>query len=435
MATFEARVESLITLGLSGGAAGPTQTDLSQFLVDGAREVLTALPRKKQALYTRSSTLNSTTVNFTVTNSDVFDVTRDDGTINQPCRKIPPEMSGRASDSSDMSAASATDPVYYIQGNLLAVIPEPTNSNNAHVRDIDFPAIVYSDSSISRFPEEGVYLVVLYGAIKCLQNALSFLAKSSSDITGAFTSCNTEIDKIVSDVSVPAPPAINIVTYTDATNSDASVTGVSTATATAPTIIDVSSHAPTFTKPVVSPDFNQVNTHLDTNEDVELASVKIQELQTQISEYNSNIQNEQAEFNKENVKYQMEFQEAVTKSNADLQVAIANANHEAQEKRQEAQQSTDMDKFNKAQDQALALTNAAKQMEDLIADNNSKLQKYSNELQSYQAQVNKLSQTAQSYLNEAKSRLDYTGFRYGLFEKQQAKLQADYDKGISLLKS
>ena len=833
MATFEAQVEGLTSLSIDGSSA-PTQTELTQFLTDGAKEIFNAIPSSTKAFYTTSNDLNSSSLNFTVAGSEIFAVTRDDGTINQPCRQIPPEQSGRARDSSDMSAASTTDPVYYIINNLLSVIPEPTNSNNAHVQAVSYPSVAFGDSSISKFPDEAEYLVPLYASIKSLQNALGNRT-SNSDITTALTAINTELDDTltiandihaqaagitagigdarteiilanaevdkmateigldnaeldkaltelggaatlvdsgidtataaittaagrintavalandefdevavevsatttspislartaapsiidvsdlninavlpvapsapsfdagaisisasapaysktsltlgtaptisdlninavlpvapslstvsysdatnsdasVTDVStatatapsiinvsgnapaytkpsltsrvafdnywtvgdfgdndpgdlnitVPFPiaPSINTVSYSDATNTDASATAVSTATASAPSIIDVSSNAPTYTKPSlttrvalsgytsglsetdpgvftmtavapsvpsltsitfssldsdvdasaptftaatvsaggvygantpptytkpsVAPDFAQVNTHLDTNEDVELAAVKIQEIQTQITEYNANIQNEQNEFNKENIayqaniqeaiqelqaanqiaiaqgqaslqvaignkdrsqqrhfqnavndmkvifdsnaqsiqkyqsevskyqadvskdvqeyqqklahyslelntsyqawaktesdsfqqyqldiqnelnefnkdnaRYQIEFKEAVDKNNADLQVAIANANNQAQELRQEAQQTTDVDKFNKAQDQALNLANAAKQMEDLIADNSSKLQKYSNEVQSYQSQVNK----------------------------------------------
>jgi len=342
--------------------------------------------------------------------------------------------------------------------------------------------------------------------------------------------------------AIPQTPSITTVSYTDATNADAIVSAVSTATADAPNIIDVSGNAPTyskppltsrvsfnnywtladfgdsdpgvlsisaispnppglsatsvsftqtapaFTKPKVSPEFGSVNKHLDDNEDVEIASVKIQEVQAQISEYSANIQNEQAEFNKENAeyqaqlqvsihnaqfdneedaralqkfqaevdkyqadvgrevqeytqklsryqmelntvyqawqktesdslqqyqldiqnelnefnkehaRYQVEFQEAADKNQADLQVAVSNANNLAQEYRQEAEQVVETDKFNKAQDQALNLANAAKQIEDIIADNGSKLQKYSYEIQNYQAQVNKEIQEYQQNL-------------------------------------
>ena len=182
--------------------------------------------------------------------------------------------------------------------------------------------------------------------------------------------------------AIPQTPSITTVSYTDATNVDALVDIISV-----PSQIDVSGNAPAFTKPTVAPEFGSVNTHLDTNEDVELASVKIQEVQAQISEYSANIQNEQAEFNKENVRYQMEFQEAVNKNNQDLQAKIEDFRVKA-----------DVAKFNKQQDQSLNLANAAKQIEDIIADNGSKLQKYSYEIQNYQAQVNKEIQQYQQNL-------------------------------------
>tara|TARA_R110000824_G_scaffold15603_3_gene65472 strand:+ start:864 stop:3518 length:2655 start_codon:yes stop_codon:yes gene_type:complete len=672
MATFEAQVEALTSLSVDGSSA-PTQTELTQFLTDGAKEILNAIPVERKRLFTTSNDLNSSSVNLTIAGSEIYGVTRDDGTINQPCREIPHQLSGRARDSGDMSAATATDPVYYISNNILSVIPEPSNSNNAHVHTMAYPAVAYGDSSITKFPDDAEYLVPIYASIKSLQNVLADkasgnthistaltamnteldelqsiadnvhteigLAKTeaaeiatqtdnSGDIATALTAINTELDKVdevivqaseefdevatqtsgsitsaisaarsavpsvlsisdlninavlpvapsapsfdagaisisasapsygktsltlgttptISDLNInavlPMAPSINTISYTDATNADASATAVSTATASAPSIIDVSSNAPDYTKPSlttqvafanynaslneadpgvlsitavspsvpslsstavsfseiapiyiqpsVSPDFKKVDTHLDTNEDIEMASVKINEIQAQIQEYNANIQNHQANFNKENIeyqaklqiaikdaeydnqedaralqkyqaevgkyqadvskeiqeydkklsqyslelntrlkawmqtqadnlqkfqldiqnelnefnkdnaRYQVELREAVDKNSADLQVAIANANNQAQELRQEASQTTDVDKFNKAQDQALSLANAVKQMEDLIADNNSKISKYSSELQSYQSQVNKDVQEYQQNLD------------------------------------
>ena len=43
MATFEAQVEALTSLSIAGGTA-PTQTELTQFLTDGAKEVINNLP-------------------------------------------------------------------------------------------------------------------------------------------------------------------------------------------------------------------------------------------------------------------------------------------------------------------------------------------------------------------------------------------------------
>ena len=671
MATFEAQVEALTSLSIDGSSA-PTQTELTQFLTDGAKEVLNALPVEKKRLFTTSNDLNSSSVNLTLGGSEVYGVTRDDGTINQPCREIPHQLSGRARDSGDMIAATATDPVYYISNNILSVIPEPSNSNNAHVHTMAYPAVAYGDSSITKFPDDAEYLVPIYASIKSLQNLLASkssnsdittaltamnteldelqsiadnvhteigLAKTeaaeiatqtdnSGDIATALTAINTELDKVdeviiqaseefdevatqtngsvtsaitaarsavpsvlsiddlsinavlpvapsapsfdagaisvsasaptytktslslgsaptISDLNInavlPMAPSINTISYIDATNQDASAQevgaitvatvskadisgnspaytkpghpsqvafssytsgltetdpGVLTITAVAPSVpslsttaVSFSETAPAYTKPLVAPDFAQVNTHLDTNEDIELASVKINEIQSQIQEYNANIQNEQAKFNKENVEYQAKLQIAIKdaeydnqedaralqkyqaevgkyqadvskeiqeydkklaqydlelntalkawmqteadniqvfqldiqnelnefnkensiyqanikaeieKHNSDLQKALAQAQIDAKDAQQEAAQTTDVDKFNKAQDQALNLANAAKQMEDLIADNNSKLSKYSSELQSYQSQVNKDVQEYQQNLD------------------------------------
>ena len=210
----------------------------------------------------------------------------------------------------------------------------------------------------------------------------------------------------------PDVPTIASISYDTASNADASATGVSTATASEMTIVDVSTNAPSYTPPVVTGDTQEITgtivagaigstgdfinfqhwydvlaDMIETEEDTELAQLQLQKIQSYITAYQAAMQNQLNNFNEGNVRYQMEFQEAVTKENQDLQVAIANANNLAQEYRQDAQQSTQIDQFNKQQDQALNLTNAAKAMEDDIADNNSKVQKYSAEIQAYQAEV------------------------------------------------
>jgi len=185
--------------------------------------------------------------------------------------------------------------------------------------------------------------------------------------------------------------------------------------------------------------------------------------------YSADIQNEINEYNKDNVRYQMEFQEAVTKSNADLQVAIANANTLASEYQQEAQQATEMDKFNKSQDQALNLANEAKTMEKLVADNSSKLQKYQAEVGTYSAELNTNVQTftnavtknraafdtsMQKYTSEIQkvsssnatilqkfsaetgnfsAQMQKEGMDYQWYQSQYVQLKADYNQGLQQL--
>ena len=172
MATFEAQVEALTSLSIDGSST-PTQTELSQFLTDGAKEILNALPRSRQSLFTTSNDLNSSSPNFTVLGSEVFSVTRDDGTINQPCRIVRPELNGRIRDADDMMAATATDPAYYITNNILSVVPEPTNAQNAHVHTLNYPAVAFGDSAIAKFPDDAEYLVVIYACIKAIESVLT----------------------------------------------------------------------------------------------------------------------------------------------------------------------------------------------------------------------------------------------------------------------
>ena len=523
MATFEAQVEGLTSLSIDSSSA-PTQTELTQFLTDGAKELINIFPPNLANLCSSSVSFTSGTAS-TLNTGNVLRVFRSDGDIKQPCRAIPADYKGRYSDPDDMNYATITDPVYYVENNSLDVLPD---GGTCTYSEVQYPAVAYGDSAVAVFPDEAEHLVAIYASIKSIQNAMgnkttslpsdipapslvtmtqtlpSFspstlsissaapakpvIDTSSVSITGTAPTYSKPglamvVAPTISDLSIasvpPEPPSISTAslsfstsapTYTtqsltsqvtfssffplsDFADNDPGLLTVSAAVPNAPTLssssvsfsttapvynkpnlnmssapsisnlninagaipqtpsitsvsysdasnedafvdviavpsqIDVSSNAPAFTKPTVAPAFGSVDAHLDINEDVELASVKIQEVQAQISEYSTNIQNEQAEFNKENVRYQMEFQEAVNKNNQDLQAEIEDFRVKA-----------DVAKFNKQQDQALNLANAAKQIEDIIADNGSKLQKYSYEIQNYQAQVNKEIQEYQQNL-------------------------------------
>ena len=194
MATFEAQVEGLTGLSIDGSSA-PTQTELTQFLTDGAKEVLNALPRGRQEMFTTSNELNTSSVSLTLLGSEVFSVTRDDGTINQPCRKVPASLNGRIRDSGDMMAATATDPAYYIVNNILSVVPEPSNSNNAHVQTLAYPAVAFGDSAVAKFPDDGEYLVPLYASVKSLQNILGSLSLSNTDINNALSAITAAVQQ------------------------------------------------------------------------------------------------------------------------------------------------------------------------------------------------------------------------------------------------
>jgi len=412
MATFEVQVEGLTGLSIDGSSA-PTQNEVTQFLTDGAKEVLNALPRNKQEMFTTSNTLNGSTTTLTLLGSEVFSVTRGDGTINQPCRRISPALSGRALDSSDMIAASITDPAYYIENNALKIIPTPTNSNLAIIQTLAYPTVAFGDSVIAKFPDDGEYLVSLYASIKSLQNKISSFIKSDLSISA----------------SAPSAPSLATVAYVAAENADASAAVVSPITVSTISKADISGSVPTYSKPATTVNFgsgNDFDTMLGTNEDVELASIELQKQSQLLNSYRIDIDNELNEFNKENSKYQASVQAELAKHNTDLQVELTQAQLDAADAQQEASQATDVSKFNKAQDQALNLQNKSQTLQAIIQNNDDLVSKFLAELNKYSAQVTTEVQTySQNLENNQRN--------YNIYTQQQVKLQVDYDKGLAYL--
>jgi hypothetical protein len=135
---------------------------------------------------------------------------------------------------------------------------------------------------------------------------------------------------------------------------------------------------PTFSKPAVAPDFSQVNTYIDTDEDIELASAKLQEISVQLSKYQADIQNEQIEFNKENVAYQANIQEAMQELQVANQVKIA-----------EAQGGLQLAMSNENRSQQRVFQNAINDMKVIFDNNSQTIQKFQSEVQTYQINVNK----------------------------------------------
>mgnify|MGYP005827328547 CR=1 FL=1 len=365
MATFEAQVVGLTGLTIDDSSA-PTRAELNQFLSDGAKEVLNSLPRSRQEMFTTSNDLNSSSVNLTLLGSEVFSVTRDDGTINQPCRKVPASLNGRIRDSGDMMAATATDPAYYIVNNILSVVPEPSNSNNAHVQTLAYPAVSYTHELIAKFPDDGEYLVPLYASIKSLQNALS--AKSgNSDITTALTAINTELDETQAICD-----ELN-------TQVDAAVTQLGESAAQVDASIDTALGAIVTAAGRVNTAVALANIQFDsavtsnTAEDIELASSH------------------------------------VNAGNGFLSEATSSAN------------------------EAQTYANEVSARISQVSGYNQVVGGYLNAAQGYANEIQTKIQIAQGYGNEVTARLNVISTEYSWMEKQQAKLQADYEKGLAQL--
>ena len=424
MATFEAQVEGLTSLSIDGSSA-PTQTELTQFLTDGAKEILTSLPDSKKRLFTTSNELNGSSTNYTVAGSEVFAVTRDDGTINQPCRVVPAELQGRVRDSDDMMAATATDPVYYISNNLLSVVPEPSNSQNAHVQALAYPTVAYTDgdSGIAKFPDEAEYLVPLYAAIKSLQNALA--AKSgNTDITTALTAINTEIDETLA-IADSAATEIGL--------ANAEIDKATAEVALANEQVDL------------------------MNAEVDLSNAELDEalvlVDSGIDTATAAIATAAGRVNTAVALANVQFDSAVTANTAeDVELASSHVNagngflSEAQGSLGEASGYVNevSARVNQVQAQisvaqgflgtAGGYGNVAQGYLGTASAFINTAQGFIGTANAYLSQIQSKLNIAQAYSNEVQTRIAADNAEYARLEKQQAKLQADYDKGIQIVR-
>ena len=377
MATFEAQVEGLTSLSISGSSA-PTQTELTQFLTDGAKEIINVLPNRLQALCASEQTFTSGTAD-TLNTGNILFVTRNDGDIEQPCRRIPAPLADKAKDPDDMLYASITDPAYFIKNNTLDVLPD---GGSCKYSEVQYPAVAFGDSAITRFPDEAEHLVALYGAIKSLQNVLGNKS-SNADITTALTAINAEVDECLAIADL-----IN-------TQVDSAVSELAEAATSVDSSIDTAVAA-------ITTALGRVNTA------VVLANTEFDLINPEVDLANAQVDAEDIELANGYISTARGYGDAGSKYISEAQTSLAEAQGYASE--------------------VNARTNQVNAQVDVAQGYISAAQGYANEIQS------KI-QIANSYANEAQTRLQVDTAQYAWYEKQQAKLQKDYEDGLAKVMS
>jgi hypothetical protein len=430
MATFSAQIQDLVG-SFSDEAA------LDSFITEGANEVINAMPRSvMERVADEVSVTDGSTSSET---HKILHVLRDD----QPCRLVLARDRGRIQDSSDMHFATASDPAYYIQDGKINIFPQGNGlmvSVPTYSQETPLNADVIS--TIPNFPNEYEYLVTLYAAIKALNQILNNL-HSNTSITTAIGLMKTQIDDAVTEIG---ETIINV-----DSDLDSALTAMKTAaekintatpsalvlndliiTAVAPLSPDLSDNSISFTTSAPTYVASAYDSVALNNEDIELA-------QTQISKRQSDIQNQLNVFNEKNVEYQ-----------AELQRSIENARLSSQDDAQSLQKySAEISEYS---------SNINKQVSEYQQNLAQKLQEFQSSIEltrvalsEVQAFGNEVSQrlafvgaqgnvaasliaAANAYANEIQTRLNIDSTEYTWYERQQAKLQADYDKGIQLLR-
>ena len=350
MATFEAQVNGLTGLGATLSASTtPTDSELDQFLKDGVLDVtnkcILAQPKEATRFQRESGTQNSN--GFHPKGAKILSVLReanadgdaDGSTAWRSCREIPSSLQSRVVDTDSLHFASIYNPVYTIDdNNTVFVYPKPDSANDGYnvfyvnnipTDETNSALLLHSHSDIKYFPADKVYLVVIYASIQSLFAKMTSLNSAlPSDIV--LPAAPTQPSMNTTTVSLPsftAPagfvqPVVPAGVDIDFTSVPAAPTFVSVVS---PVLTDNSleswpSTPPVYTPPVMNPlDFSDTDNLISTEEDSEMLSARVQEIQVKIGEYSARIQNASQEFNDANVEFQSDMQQSL--QNAQLSQA------------------------------------------------------------------------------------------------------------------
>ena len=241
MANFDDQVMGLTGLTISGSSTAPSQTELTQFLTDGAKEIINILPPKlkEKCMKITNLYIGNTNTTFDLDDAgEVTYVTRENANSGYytPCRKIPSMFGDLTNDSGNIiHYATSTDPVYWVESNSLGVAtlfvkPTPDANQPAKVYHIAYPSVAYNgDGTIANFPNEAEYLVVLYAACKSLQSALGGFGISTFSLSAAAPVDTPALPNIsggsVGDITIDALPSAP-----DYTTPTTTISGVAWAT-------------------------------------------------------------------------------------------------------------------------------------------------------------------------------------------------------------
>ena len=464
-ASFKTRIGDLT------GFASTDDVALSDWINDGIRELVNSFSNDYDLLAqcaTKQSTFVSAALEgeaHPLNTGKVLTVYMTDSGATYPCRKINPNQKyyyadGSSFASAQMEKATVTDPVYYIQNNFLNAIP---SGKTVGYSEVQYPVadLTAGTSGISGFPDEAEHLVVLYASTKSIQQMMSNkTANLPADISFpsipvAPSAPSFDTGSISISTSVP--------TYTSPVFSAPTLASINDLTLpVTPTVPTLSAQSVTITgtAPVyVGASYSQIDTYIDTDEDVELAQAKLQEVSSQIQdslnrfnddnvEYQAILQKDiqDAQLNDSNEarklqKYSSEVQTYGSEVNARVQEWV---NEEWTQKFQKYQQdySSRLQEYNTNLQNALNKFNKENtlyqnELQEKIQESNNQqtkdsaeysanIQKYSNEMQGYSAEVNKSVQ-------DFNTKLQKHSTDYQWLQSQYAQLKSDYNSGLQHL--
>jgi hypothetical protein len=314
MATFKEQVEGLTSLSVG---TTPTTAELTQFLQDGVKDVVNRIIKLKPddvAKFT-ATTHDASDAGVTVT-GQIFTVARehDSTTILRPCEFIDPQDRYLATQADSLAYRSKYNPGFYVLNGKVHTIPASAGSNNDSV----VTQVTY-DNAVTHNDSGG-------GNIENFPVEYEYLVilyAGSRTILAYLGNIDSELPSNLVLPTNPAPPILS-------------------------------------------------------DNSVEMAGLKLNKVNSELTNFQADMQNELNEYNKENAEYQ-----------ADMQKKIQDAQLSSQ-------------------------------------DDGQKLQKYSAEVSKYQAEV-------QSLVTDYNAKIAKLGAKYQWAASRYAALQQEYNNAFGLM--
>ena len=296
--SFKTEIEAIV-----GDIDSPdVTTEAGLYLVEGVKFITKSLmniPEIAERLTSSTSLSNSPSTLDTSAILKVISVTRNDGARGRHATRILSNLKDDYTDVNSIYYTSKYDPKYYIENDILNIIPTPTASETATIIKIEpDTSVVVGDTAIDNFPKELERGVILYASKELLR---LFLNQRNTTLTGLN----------LADVSPPS--AINVDNLAIAELPD----------------------PPAYNKVSLSIDYGApgdlgVDDYL-AGEDVELAEIALTKVQQSLSKHQNDIQDELNEFNAQLADYNTEVQRLIEQGGLDGQEATLKVqNYQAQ---------------------------------------------------------------------------------------------------------
>ena len=199
MASFKDRVEGLTRVTIIDSSS-PNTGDLESYLHQGVQDFYTRwtginpqdvyMFARESLLFDGAGTTDSDTyssdANFELKGGKILSVMRENGTALsfRNCRRVSYGLQDRVNDVDSLHYASKFNPAFYVtDDNKVNVAPDASTSGSSYkvlytnVEAVDSESEQGSSITLSNkldyFPKDKEYAVVLYAAIRCIENKLA----------------------------------------------------------------------------------------------------------------------------------------------------------------------------------------------------------------------------------------------------------------------